>query len=165
MAKQAHEILADALEAAANVAIDNVVQSRQMKEKQVTLLKKEGFLKPIIRGWYLLDADLVNADTGTSVLWHESYWSFIGQYLREYLGDAYCVSAEQSLDLHTGSSEPCMKRFNIENFMAVKNLGSVMFRFNGNVHQFPEVLDSLTTPLKNLGWFSVSALWHPRHSQ
>ncbi|MFT5484813.1 MAG: hypothetical protein ACI9GW_003481 [Halieaceae bacterium] len=75
-----------------------------MKEKQVTLLKKEGFLKPIIRGWYLLDADLHNTDTGTSVLWHESYWTFIGQYLQEYLGDAYCVSAEQSLDLHTGSN-------------------------------------------------------------
>ena len=104
MAKHAHEILADALEAASNVAIENVVQSRLMKEKQVTLLKKEGFLKLIIRGWYLLDSDLSNTDTGTSVLWHESYWTFVGQYLREYLGDAYCVSAEQSLDLHTGSN-------------------------------------------------------------
>ncbi|MFT5482508.1 MAG: hypothetical protein ACI9GW_001159, partial [Halieaceae bacterium] len=71
MAKQAHEILADALEAASSVALDNIVQSRMVKEKQVTLLKKEGFLKPIIRGWYLLDADLHNTDTGTSVLWHE----------------------------------------------------------------------------------------------
>ena len=104
MAKHAHEILADALEAASNVAIENVVQSRLMKEKQVTLLKKEGFLKLIIRGWYLLDSDLSNTDTGTSVLWHKSYWTFVGQYLREYLGDAYCVSAEQSLDLHTGSN-------------------------------------------------------------
>lgn len=102
MAKQANEILADALDTASKAAIQNIVQSRSMKEKQVTLLKKEGYLKPIIRGWYLLDADMSNPDSGTSVLWHESYWAFIDQYLKEHLGDDYIVSAEQSLDLHTG---------------------------------------------------------------
>ena len=102
MAKKAHELLVDALESASNAAVDNIVQSRFIKEKQLTRLKKAGFLKPIIRGWYLLDADLSTPETGTSVLWHESYWPFIEQYLRERLGDAYILSAEQSLDLQTG---------------------------------------------------------------
>lgn len=104
MAKKAHELLADALESASSAAIDNILQSRFIKEKQLTRLKKEGFLKPIIRGWYLLDADLNTPETGTSVLWHESYWPFIAQYLKQHLGDAYILSAEQSLDLQTGSS-------------------------------------------------------------
>ncbi len=104
MAKRAHEILADALEAASKVAIHNIVQSDLLEEKQVTLLKKEGFLKAIVRGWYLLDADLSSTDAGTSALWHESYWSFVGQYLNEYVGDDYVMSAEQSLDWHTGSN-------------------------------------------------------------
>ena len=102
MAKKAHELLADALESASTAAVDNILQSRFIKEKQLTRLKKEGFLKPIIRGWYLLDADLNTPETGASVLWHESYWPFVEQYLGQHLGDAYVLSAEQSLDLQTG---------------------------------------------------------------
>ena len=52
----------------------------------------------------LLDADLSHDDTGASVLWHESYWAFIGQYLHTYAGDDYVLSAEQSLDLLTGNT-------------------------------------------------------------
>lgn len=104
MAKQAHEILAEALDSASKAAVDNVLQSRLIKEKQLALLKKEGFLKPIVRGWYLLDADLSHSDTGDSVLWHESYWVFIGQYLQQVIGDEYILSAEQSLDLQTGNN-------------------------------------------------------------
>lgn len=102
MAKQAHERLADALDAVSRVAVENIVQSRLINENQVTLLKREGFLKPIIRGWYLLDADLGESETGASVLWQESYWQFVSQYLQTILGEAYIVSAEQSLDIHTG---------------------------------------------------------------
>jgi hypothetical protein len=104
MARQAHEILADALDSASKLAVNNILQSRLIGEKQLTLLKKEGFLKPIVKGWYLLDADLSHSDTGESVLWHESYWVFIGQYLKQMVGDDYIVSAEQSLDLQTGSN-------------------------------------------------------------
>ena len=104
MAKQAHEILADALGSASKSAVYSVLQSRLITEKHLTLLKKEGFLKPIVKGWYLLDADLSHSDTGESVLWHESYWVFVGQYLTEMVGDDYILSAEQSLDLHTGNN-------------------------------------------------------------
>ncbi len=104
MAKQAHEILAEALDSASKSTVDNVLQSRLITGKHLTLLKKEGFLKPIVKGWYLLDADLSHSDTGESVLWHESYWVFIGQYLKEMVGDNYILSPEQSLDLHTGNN-------------------------------------------------------------
>ncbi|MDA9240733.1 Fic family protein [bacterium] len=104
MAKQAHEILADALDSASTSAVDNILQSRLITEKHLTLLKKAGFLKPILKGWYLLDADLSHSDTGQSVLWHESYWVFIGQYLKQMVGDNYILSPEQSLDLHTGNN-------------------------------------------------------------
>ena len=65
MARQAHEILADALDSASKLAVNNILQSRLIGEKQLTLLKKEGFLKPIVKGWYLLDPDLSHSDTGS----------------------------------------------------------------------------------------------------
>jgi Fic family protein len=104
MAKQAHQKLADALDSASKLSVDNILQSRLITEKHLTLLKKEGFLKPVVKGWYLLDADLSHSDTGESVLWHESYWVFISQYLKEMVGEDYILSAEQSLDLHTGNN-------------------------------------------------------------
>jgi hypothetical protein len=105
MAKAAHELLADALEAASKVAVDHIVNSAQLRKQHKTRLIKAGFLKPIIRGWYLLDADLSAEETGDSVLWHECYWAFVAQYLSHHLGEDYIVSAEQSLDIHTGNNQ------------------------------------------------------------
>lgn len=105
MAKQAHELLADALEAASKVAVNHIVNGAQLAKQHKTRLNKAGFLKPIIRGWYLLDADLSVEDTGESVLWQECYWAFVGQYLEHHLGEDYVVSAEQSLDILTGNNQ------------------------------------------------------------
>ena len=49
MAKQAHEILAEALDSASKASVDNVLQSRLIKEEQLTLLKQKDFLKSIVR--------------------------------------------------------------------------------------------------------------------
>ncbi len=144
MAKQAHEMLADALDAASKAAFKNIVQSRLINEKQVTLLKKEGFLKPIIRGWYLLDADLSNPDTGNSVLWHESYWTFIGQYLQLNIGDKYVASAEQSLDLQTGSNviPPQLLIGNLKKVNRVVELPSDLSLSLFTANQLPEIIDN-----------------------
>lgn len=102
MAKPISEKIADALEAARRVTVENIVDASRLKRPDITLLKREGFLKTIIKGWYLLDADLSAPNTGESVLWQESYWAFIGHYLNSRLNEHYILSAEQSLDIHTG---------------------------------------------------------------
>ncbi|ETS29598.1 hypothetical protein BB987_14710 [Photorhabdus temperata] len=63
MAKTGNERLAEALKAASNAAVGNVFNSRSITDKQRTFLVKKGYLKQIIRGWYLLDADLTTEES------------------------------------------------------------------------------------------------------
>jgi hypothetical protein len=68
MAKTASEILASALERALNAASGNIVRSSDINPRHKTLLVKSGYLKLIIKGWYILDADVSGGKTGDSVL-------------------------------------------------------------------------------------------------
>jgi len=104
MAKTINQLLAEALKVARDCAIGNIVHSRNIKPKQQALLVKNGYLKRIIKGWYLLDADLSAQHAGESALWYESIWSFIGQYLSHRFKNSYWLSSEASLDIHTGNN-------------------------------------------------------------
>ena len=104
MAKTINQLLAEALAAARECAIGNIVHSSNIKPKQQALLVKSGYLKRIIKGWYLLDADLSAQHAGESALWYESIWSFIAQYLSSRFNDNYWLSSEASLDIHTDNN-------------------------------------------------------------
>ena len=101
MAKTINQLVAEALSEVSKNANGNILHSRNMKPKQQALLVKQGYLKRIIKGWYLFDADLSVQSAGESVLWYESMWAFIGQYLSSRFKDKYWLSAEASLDIHT----------------------------------------------------------------
>ncbi|HDL01010.1 MAG TPA: hypothetical protein ENH23_02105 [candidate division Zixibacteria bacterium] len=104
MAKTANQLLAEALSEVAENAIGNIVHSKNVKPKHRTLLIKSGYLKTIIKSWYLFDADLSAQKAGESALWYESMWSFIGQYLSYRFDDDYWLSSEASLDIHTDNN-------------------------------------------------------------
>ncbi len=104
MAKTENQLLAEALAEVSESAVDNIVHSKNVKAKQQALLVKNGYLKKIIKGWYLFDADIVTQKAGESVLWHESIWFFLGQYLSFRFDDNYWLSSEASLDIHTGNN-------------------------------------------------------------
>jgi hypothetical protein len=104
MAKTINQLLAEALAAAQGCAIGNIVHSRNIKPKQQALLVKSGYLKRIIKGWYLFDADLSAQHAGESALWYESIWSFIGQYLYSRFKGNYWLSSKASLDIHTDNN-------------------------------------------------------------
>ena len=78
MAKTLNELLAEALSSVEDAATGNIVHSKNIKPKQQALLLKHGYLKRIIKGWYLFDADLSVQNTGEPALWFESVWSFNG---------------------------------------------------------------------------------------
>jgi len=101
MAKTINQLVAEALSEVSKNANGNIVHSKNIKPKQQAILVKQGYLKRIIKGWYLFDADLSAQVAGESALWYESIWSFIGQYLGSRFGDDYWLSAEASLDIHT----------------------------------------------------------------
>lgn len=65
------------------------------------LLVKKGFLKEIIKGWYI-PAD-PEERPGDSTSWYTSYWDFCAKFLEFKYGTEWCISAEQSLQLHSGN--------------------------------------------------------------
>jgi len=80
----------------------NVFKSADFSGKNMTYLKRAGYLKPIIRGWYHQShpADL----DGDSTAWYAGYWEFVTKYLHERFGSEYCLNPEMSLLLHTQNS-------------------------------------------------------------
>ena len=64
-------------------------------------LFKNGFLKEVVKGWYIsVPSDEKEGDTTS---WYTSYWHFCSRYLADRYGDVYCISAEQSLQIHSGN--------------------------------------------------------------
>jgi len=104
MAKTGHKKLAEALTEVSQYSVNNIVNSKAIKDTQRTLLIKAGYLKPIIRGWYLFDADIITNNAGESALWFDSIWYFLGQYLFASYGNNYWLNPEASLDLITANN-------------------------------------------------------------
>ncbi len=77
-----------------------VVESLDLTETHRARLVKAGFLRPVIKGWYICanPAD----KRGDTMAWFASYWSFLSGYLGKRFGKRYCLNAEVSLALHTG---------------------------------------------------------------
>ena len=59
-----------------------------------------GFIREVVKGWYVSVPP--NEQPGDSTSWYVSFWEFCARYLNDRYGEKYCISAEQSLLLHTG---------------------------------------------------------------
>ncbi len=77
-----------------------VVESLDLTETHRARLVEAGFLRPVIKGWYICanPAD----KPGDTTAWFASYWPFLSGYLGKRFGKRYCLNAEVSLALHTG---------------------------------------------------------------
>ncbi|MCY3982416.1 MAG: Fic family protein [Roseovarius sp.] len=78
-------------------AIRSVELSRTHRERLVSA----GFLKRVIKGWYI--ASRPDETQGESTAWYTSFWSFMAQYLATRFDDQWSLSPEQSLILHSGN--------------------------------------------------------------
>ena len=86
-----------ALQSRGTVAIRSADLSRTDRER----LLESGFLKEVMRGWYIPSRpDEAPAD---STAWYASFWDFCAAYLSERFGKEWSLSPEQSLSLHTGN--------------------------------------------------------------
>ncbi len=77
-----------------------VVESFDLTGTHRARLVGAGFLRPIIKGWYLCANPAEKA--GDTTAWFASYWPFLSGYLGKRFGKRYCLNAEVSLALHTG---------------------------------------------------------------
>jgi hypothetical protein len=71
--------------------------SRTHKERLVT----NGFLREVIKGWYI--SARPEEQEGDTTSWYISFWYFISVYLESRFGKDWCLSPEQSLLLHAGN--------------------------------------------------------------
>lgn len=78
-----------------------VVKSSDISRTHLERLVKNGFLMKVVGAWYIPSDPA--ALSGDSTAWYISYWSFVAEYVREKLGEEWCLSAEVSLDVLTGN--------------------------------------------------------------
>ena len=96
------ERLADALETlhALQQAGKSVFRSEDLTRLQRERLKANGFIEPVINGWYIPTRP--DAAAGETTAWYASYWDFVRVYLTERFGKGWSLSPEQSLLIHAG---------------------------------------------------------------
>ena len=64
-------------------------------------LLKSNFISEVMKGWYLSVPS--NEQQGDSTSWYASYWHFCARYLSDRYAQTYCISPEQSLQIHSGN--------------------------------------------------------------
>lgn len=99
------KLLASSLDALKQVQQGNdftIIRSSDLSRTHIKRLVDNHFLKPIIKGWYVVTDP--RAMPGDSTAWYASFWSFITRYANERYANEWCLSAEQSLSIYTGAT-------------------------------------------------------------
>ena len=98
-----HEKLAKSLEVLRALQDQGVmaVRSGLLTRTDRERLVKNGFLLPVMKGWYIPARP--DEGIGDSTLWYASFWGFCAAYLKERFGINWSLSPEQSLLLHVGN--------------------------------------------------------------
>jgi len=102
--KKGRELLAEALRALKKIQDKHhgVVETGNLKEEHRVALVGVGFLRPVIKGWYIVGDP--SARDGDSTAWYAAFWAFVSGYLGKRFGKRYCLNPEASLLLGTGST-------------------------------------------------------------
>lgn len=97
--------LADSLEKLDLLQKEGVVaiESNQLSRLHRERLMKHGFIREVIRGWYI--PSMPDEKAGDSTSWYTSFWDFCGAYLSKRFGDQWCLSPEQSISLQIGDRQ------------------------------------------------------------
>lgn len=79
-----------------------VVQSEQLERRQREALLKAGFLRRVVKGWYLVSSP---TDTpGDTTPWFAAMRHFVADYCTARFGDAWHVAPAYSILIHTGAT-------------------------------------------------------------
>ena len=94
---------------------DSLLKLKALQDSGITAIKASdisrihrerllanGFIKEVVKGWYISVSH--NEQQGDSSSWYTSFWDFCSRYLEDRYGSNYCISAEQSLILHSGNN-------------------------------------------------------------
>ncbi|MFA5903856.1 MAG: Fic family protein [Desulfobacula sp.] len=95
--------LAESLAALKKLQDEGIVaiQTKNMTRTHRERLVKNGFIKEVMKGWYIPTRP--EEPAGESMVWYASFWGFCGDYLKSRFGSQWCLSPEQSLCIHSGN--------------------------------------------------------------
>jgi hypothetical protein len=79
------------------IAIHTDEISRIHRQRLLT----NGFLKEVTRGWYIISRP--DEKKGDTTSWYHSFWNFCARFLDEKFKNEWCISAEQSMQIHAGN--------------------------------------------------------------
>lgn len=99
------EKLAQALEALQKLQYNSdviIIKTDDLTTPHKKLLKDNGFIKEVIKGWYI--STRPDEREGDTTSWYMSFWKFISVYVNSRFGNDWCLSAVQSLLLHSGNT-------------------------------------------------------------
>ena len=77
------------------------IRSRDLSRTHRERLVRSGFLKEVMKGWYIPSSP--DEMPGDSTAWYAAFWDFCAAYLSRRFGREWCLSPEQSLSLHAGN--------------------------------------------------------------
>jgi hypothetical protein len=79
-----------------------VLRTSELSRDDRESLVDAGFLKPVIKGWYMPSRP--GEGDGETTAWYASANDFIAHYCKERFGTEWCVSADHSIRLHAGNT-------------------------------------------------------------
>ena len=77
------------------------IRARDLTRTHRERLLKNGFLREVIKGWYIPSRP--EEGTGESTAWYASFWRFAAAYLETRFKRNWSLSPEQSLSIHAGN--------------------------------------------------------------
>jgi hypothetical protein len=98
------EKLAQSLEELKKLQYDKgmaVVKAGDLTRTHRDRLIQNGFLKEVIKGWYI--SSRPEEKPGDTTSWYMSFWNFSSAYCNTRFGKDWSLSPEQSLLLHSGN--------------------------------------------------------------
>ena len=78
------------------------VRSNELSRDDREALVDAGFLKPVIKGWYMPSSP--NESDGDTTAWYACADDFMVRYCETRFGAAWCVGADHSVRLHAGNT-------------------------------------------------------------
>lgn len=78
----------------------NVFKSEKLDTQSIAILKENGYLFQIVKGWYCIQSP--DTQEGDTTIWYINAWLFFSKYLSDRFGkNGYCLNPHDSLMLHT----------------------------------------------------------------
>ncbi|HMO48956.1 MAG TPA: Fic family protein [Rubrivivax sp.] len=80
----------------------HVLRPDQLSRPHREALARNGFIRPIIRGWYMPASP--SDEPRETTAWYASALEFVGRCCQARFGDAWCMSPDFSIRLHVGDN-------------------------------------------------------------